>query len=245
MYRWYGEAAVCLVHLEDVDSLIGSDQDSPAQFAMLEDLLDASRPPPKWMTRGWTLQELIAPNELIFYDKYWHRVGSKASKATLNALHNLTSIPVEILLGTERCTNMCVALRMQWASGRRTTRREDEAYCLLGLFDVNMPLLYGEGGKKAFLRLQEAIMRTHNDHTIFAWRQEGFSLTGNPVLAESPADFQESLATHSRPAIALKHNHNYLDAIFSGSRMVEPPFPFNLTNTGLQIRLPISFTPSP
>jgi hypothetical protein len=107
----------------------------------------------KWWTRGWTLQELIAPQAVVFHiagPHSWTKIGSKSTLLELVAAR--TGIDAAILRGLD-VRECSVAQRMSWASERETTRTEDMAYCLLGLFGVNMPLLYGEGNK-AFLRLQ-------------------------------------------------------------------------------------------
>ncbi|RDX39686.1 HET-domain-containing protein [Lentinus brumalis] len=110
-----------------------------------------------WFTRGWTLQELLAPAVVI---------ETKSSLASLIAL--VTTIPTSVLLCTPPFRDFNVARRMSWASKRSTTRVEDEAYSLLSIFDINMPTLYGEGSR-AFRRLQEEILRRIPDDSIFAW----------------------------------------------------------------------------
>ena len=172
MFSWYQNAHVCYAYLSDVTGgwrWLKSTEDVPTK-AIDEDeglpYLATSR----WFTRGWTLQELIAPKRVMFFDRNWKLIGSRANIA--EGLHRITRIDAEVLANPERLWNMSVAKRMSWAAHRETTRKEDEAYCLLGLFDINMPLLYGEGGK-AFLRLQETIIRESTDHTIFAWDYEG------------------------------------------------------------------------
>ncbi|RYC58609.1 hypothetical protein CHU98_g7595 [Xylaria longipes] len=114
----------------------------------------------RWFTRGWTLQELIAPRALLFLARDWSVLGNKRNNpALIDVVANITGVPVTVLLGKARPGNISVASRLQWASERQTTRAEDIAYCLLGIFDVNMPLLYGEG-QRAFVRLQEAILKS-------------------------------------------------------------------------------------
>ena len=116
-------------------------------------------------TRGWTLQELIAPTFVEFYAEDWTEVGTKSSIREELAL--IIGIDIRILDGDD--PSVCnVAERMSWAAFRQTIRVEDAAYCLLGIFQVNMPLLYGEG-KRSFLRLQEEILKTTEDYTLLAW----------------------------------------------------------------------------
>lgn len=126
----------------------------------------------KWFTRGWTLQELLAPTEVIFYARDWSKIANRSTLAPL--ISSATNISQEYLQqylmgpGPRALSHASAAQKMAWLSSRFTTRIEDMAYCMLGIFDINMPLLYGEGSK-AFLRLQEEIIKVSNDHTIFCW----------------------------------------------------------------------------
>ncbi|KAH8899063.1 HET-domain-containing protein, partial [Thozetella sp. PMI_491] len=151
MFRWYAAAHVCYAYLEDLSPHESIEQGLPAC---------------RWMTRGWTLQELIAPRDVRFFDSTWSHRGSKADLESV--LEEYTHIPASILQGKQVLSNLAIAMRMSWAANRETTRVEDMAYSLMGLFDVNMPLLYGEG-IKAFRRLQEEILRRTNDMSILAW----------------------------------------------------------------------------
>ncbi|KIM98488.1 hypothetical protein OIDMADRAFT_181845 [Oidiodendron maius Zn] len=169
MYRWYKNATVCYVYLFDVHSK-----------AVANDL---SFEKSVWFTRGWTLQELIAPPRVEFYNSAWDKLGTKESLKEI--LSVITSIDVGVLDGVDP-ESFSIAQRMSWASKRRTTRAEDIAYSLLGLFDINMPMIYGEG-EKAFLRLQEEIMKHSDDHSLFAWTSSDEGYRG--LLAKSPADF--------------------------------------------------------
>jgi hypothetical protein len=150
MYRWYHDSAVCYAYLSDIQEI--------------EDMKDLSQS--KWFSRGWTLQELVAPRSIILFDGQWRVIGTKHFLA--EQISSITSIPKNTLLGTSpfRCN---VAQRMSWASTRQTTREEDMAYCLMGLFDVHMLPIYGEGLEKAFLRLQEEILKRSSDQTLFLW----------------------------------------------------------------------------
>ncbi|KAI0975174.1 heterokaryon incompatibility protein-domain-containing protein [Xylaria arbuscula] len=149
MFRYYQESTECYAYLDDVTLSEG-----------WEPSLGRSR----WFTRGWTLQELLAPRELQFFDHKWERLGTRSSLSQL--LSQITRIPEEVLVGSRSVFDFNVYERLRWAAGRRTTRVEDMAYCLIGLFDVNMPLLYGEG-RKAFARLQLEILQRNYDPSIF------------------------------------------------------------------------------
>ncbi|KAL8771265.1 MAG: hypothetical protein Q9209_003170 [Squamulea sp. 1 TL-2023] len=172
MYRWYQSSSVCYAFLSDVDH-------SAPGLETLEQQIAKS----VWFDRGWTLQELIAPAHLIFYDRDWQYVNTKRGMSEI--LMRRTGIDVKVFFGNPIST-YSIAQRMSWASQRVTTRKEDIAYCLLGIFDVNMPMLYGEG-TKAFMRLQEEIIKQSDDHTIFAWPIYRDNQVG--LLADSPAAF--------------------------------------------------------
>lgn len=154
MYEWYACAAVCFAFLEDV----GDDQDPAAKES------DFRRS--RWFRRGWTLQELIAPQDVLFLSMNWHMLGTKEDLA--DAIEEITGVDRAVLLFEKTLDSVSVARRMSWASKRITTRVEDEAYALLGIFGICMPTIYGEG-RNAFLRLQEEILRTIPDQTIFVW----------------------------------------------------------------------------
>lgn len=177
MFRWYQEAHICYAYLADVDNN-GVNGEPSSTFK-------SSR----WFKRGWNLQELIAPMDVIFYASDWSEIGTKAS--LLTSISTITKIRQDVLIESSIMFRVSIAQRMSWASERETTRVEDITYCLLGLFDVNMPLLYGEG-PKAFYRLQLELLRTSNDHTIFAWRVEPRFLANGGLLAGSPAMFKRS-----------------------------------------------------
>jgi hypothetical protein len=119
----------------------------------------------RWFTRGWTLQELLAPSTVRFYSDKWLYLGNR--EELCQQITEITRIEDGFLQGRD-LRLASIAKRMCWAAFRETSRTEDIAYCLLGIFGVNMPLLYGEG-KKAFIRLQEEIIKSTNDYSLFAW----------------------------------------------------------------------------
>ncbi|KAI6135431.1 hypothetical protein EV401DRAFT_534262 [Pisolithus croceorrhizus] len=177
MYRWYQNAQVCYAYLNDVcESIFPTVQDN-GKF-------DQSNGWPEWFMRGWTLQELVAPKQVEFFNKDWVSIGNKRRLAP--ALEDITRIPRDVLTGGLAAKRLSVAQIMSWAAHRKTTRVEDRAYSLMGLFGVNMPMLYGEG-RKAFRRLQLEIIRELSDHSIFAWRP--WIPRAGSVLAEDPSDF--------------------------------------------------------
>ncbi|ETI26324.1 hypothetical protein G647_03101 [Cladophialophora carrionii CBS 160.54] len=166
MFKYYSHSSVCYAYLADIEN---------------QESLEKS----KWFTRGWTLQELLAPRVVIFFDSLWTELGTKQSFS--QQISFTTGIPEEVVLS--RSVQTCnVAQRMSWASQRQTTRDEDIAYCLLGLFDVHMTPIYGEGAENAFLRLQEEILRQSSDHTLFIWTPK-HDPYNQGLLASSPKAF--------------------------------------------------------
>lgn len=196
MYRWYYQAKVCYAYLFDVPN--GDFKDS------------------KWFTRGWCLQELIAPGFLEFYDAQWNPIGSKISRVT--EISEISRIDPKVLRDRDAITSVSVASRMAWAANRKTSREEDWAYSLMGIFDVNMPMLYGEG-PKAFARLQEEIIKNSTDHSILVWQawKPGHDTL---LLAPSPYGFRRA--------------HNIMSWTQPG---IDESF--ILSNKGLRISLPI------
>ncbi len=224
MYRWYGKAAICYAFLADVPH-----DDRPHATTSK---FRRSR----WFTRGWTLQELIAPRNLLFMSREWSVMGSKQELSPL--LEEITGIDVEVLKQQKRLDEVSVARRMSWASRRETTRVEDQAYSLFGIFDVNMPTLYGEGSR-AFMRLQQEILQQIPDQSLFAWggtyphplplgpdpgvpenhdyahrRPHFYSLlqsSSSSLFASSPSSFLNSGSIHSIPDDILLRRLRDLD----------------------------------
>jgi hypothetical protein len=137
IFRWYQEAQICYAFLSDVSA--GDDPHDPQSEFFSS----------KWFRRGWTLQELLAPLNVRVYDSDWRCLGAKGDLC--DVIEKINGIPTQFLLGIMELYHASVAQRMSWAAGRATKRKEDIAYCLLGIFSVNMPMIYGEGDK-AFRR---------------------------------------------------------------------------------------------
>lgn len=215
MMSWYERSEICYTYLADVPP--GTNIHEP------ESSLATSR----WFERGWTLQELIAPSRLIFLYNDWSVMHERddicnlitqitgVDETFLFRLRTFTDSPLQSRLQTAS-----IAEKMSWASKRKTTRIEDTAYCLLGIFGINMPLLYGEG-TNAFLRLQEEIMKRSDDQTLLAWHLPEDAPDESGVLATSPAAFS-----------------NCRDFIPCDVGMSTPPF--HITNKGLHIEMPVS-----
>ncbi|KAI4182785.1 MAG: hypothetical protein LQ346_006488 [Caloplaca aetnensis] len=216
MYAWYQKSAVCYAYLADVVMV----QDEHRKWnASPKDFRQSA-----WFTRGWTLQELLAPGVLVFLDRAWRVIGSldrgpSKGGSLIGDISHATGIS-EYDLWTSGAF-ACVARKMSWLSRRETTRIEDMAYCVLGLCGVNMPLLYGEG-EKAFKRLQLEIIKESDDESIFAWfcDRRGNAMTGvSGILATSPMNFAKSAQVDK----AL---------VRRGTR------PYSMTNKGLEYHLP-------
>lgn len=211
MYTWYWEAEICYAFLVDVGT--GDESAAPSEGFVRSN----------WFNRGWTLQELLAPSVVEFYNHDWTFIGTKSSLAA--SIAQATRIETTYLLDREVVSDATVGTRFSWASRRVTTRSEDMAYCLLGLFGVHMPMLYGEG-IRSFYRLQLEIINSSSDHTIFAWDpqpSDAFDVMG--ILAPSPKQF--------------------INAAVIGSVNLPRTVPvdrvyvtYNITNRGLRISLP-------
>ncbi|KAF7542804.1 hypothetical protein G7Z17_g11258 [Cylindrodendrum hubeiense] len=232
MFRWYAESVVCIAFLEDVGSMSGADGTN----SVFRDS--------RWFTRGWTLQELIAPNKVVFYSDDWAPLGTRDSLK--KDIQEATRIPEEVLEATSQSKSsrdvklrqLSIAERMNWAAKRETTRSEDIAYCLLGLFDIHMPLLYGEGQKNAFKRLQEEIIKSTDDESIYAWclprhLSEGQDFWG--LLADSPAAFEIDHGLDDINSLVPKRS-KYI-SLRSG-------FSTAMTNRGLHLELPLTPLPT-
>jgi len=218
MYAWYHNATKCYAYLSDVPHTEADD---------FERLFCAS----KWFTRGWTLQELLAPRTLEFYCdclvdglSSWSLLGDRFNLQKL--ISKTTGINIDYLTGFRSHEHASVATRMSWAALRETTREEDKAYCLMGLFSVNMPMLYGEGDR-AFIRLQEEIMKHSDDQSLFAWTECEQAKSDRPD--GSSEERQGLLATHPAAFATTQSIIPYDD--------IKDQAPFVMTNRGLSIDL--------
>ncbi|KAH7929219.1 HET-domain-containing protein [Leucogyrophana mollusca] len=231
MYRWYEDAAVCYAYLADVLS-----HENPVYEKSSFRLS-------RYFRRGWTLQEVIAPRRVTFFARDWVKIGTKASE--ISVISEVTGVDRRVLSKSLPLTEVSVAKKISWASRRETTRVEDRAYSLMGIVGVHMPLLYGEG-ENAFIRLQHEIIRTSNDQSIFAWglnidptRSLFLGHPSSSLLASSPSDFCGCAK------VDRIMPNKFLD-LFASSLSKDTPYKsqFSMTNSGVQITLPIKRTPS-
>ena len=240
MYEWYRNADLCYVYLSDVDSL----QSPSTQFLRS-----------RWHTRGWTLQELIAPRYQVFLSRDWCPIGTKHTLARL--LEEATGVSLSILNCERSLESVPISERMSWAASRQTSREEDEAYALLGIFGVHIPTIYGEG-RHAFIRLQEEILKKHPDESIFVWgpcwhasRPYSMPLGGEWKESMSVDDLSEErqrldrfglLAGSPRcftglPAISLLPHDHFLSRLAVSTWIPLPEF--TTTSHGIRARLPL------
>ncbi len=225
MYKWYEKSAVCYAYLEGV----GVEDVRAYQTNNSDDTSDDETDSAghkfaqhRWFQRGWTLQELISPSSVVFYGENWVYLGLSINLA--QELESITGITKQILTSLRAAKNFflrraSIAQKMSWAAKRNTTRIEDQAYSLLGIFGVHLPLLYGEGSA-AFVRLQEEIIRVSTDQSIFAWPCKIEETFDDMLLASSPSYFEKcgSVVALARAEVSES---------------------FSLTNAGLSITLPV------
>ncbi|KAI6147783.1 heterokaryon incompatibility protein-domain-containing protein [Pisolithus tinctorius] len=244
MYRWYRNSQKCYIYLNDVDESAFPTEQDFGKFGRTNGW-------PEWFSRGWTLQELIAPRTAEFFNKRWVSIGTKED--VTSTLEQITGIPCDVLrFGLEPRHRPDVAQMMSWAAHRKTTRVEDRAYSLLGLFGVNMPMLYGEGSK-AFQRLQLEIMRVTSDHSIFAWNRKGRFGWYRSVLADDPScfrgrqdmkrlqppEFVDELKEYMRKSgLDVDADHDNLEPLQRGAHS-RRLYRFDVTNLGIQVWLPV------
>lgn len=204
MFQYYNEASKCYAFLHDVSSSFpGAERFKRQRQPGQPDHDQVS----EWFERGWTLQELLAPQDIQFYDQTWKPLGTK--KTLASNLQLATGIDEKYLDGSAHFSTASVATRMSWMAGRHTTAIEDIAYSMLGILNVSIEAKYGVGAE-AFLNLQKAVLQRGPDESIFAWKVPSDKLlrcyrdrTGNQarkwddpaswgLLAPSPDCFKES-----------------------------------------------------
>jgi hypothetical protein len=244
MFAWYRNSDICYAYLADVPELYSVCAPNWGGVFDVKGYFKNSR----WFTRGWTLQELIAPRVVEFYTADWSPIGSK--EILQEVIASITGIHFEALMG-DNLANFNVAERMSWAASRNTSRLEDKAYCLFGIFQVHIPLLYGEG-ERAFVRLQEEILRSTQDYSIFLWGAAQYSpknyLLGGPddfknrsLLASHPTDF------YRRTDIGWRYSD--LVQVLEHDTLLQPGAPDNpdlllpsISGGILRVNLPLALT---
>ncbi|KAI0677758.1 heterokaryon incompatibility protein-domain-containing protein [Trametes maxima] len=231
MFEWYRHADVCYAYLADVPE---GDDPTDERSAFWKS---------RWHRRGWTLQELVAPKRVVFLTQSWSFLQTKMGLAS--TLEKITRIDRAVLAGRASLDSVSVSRRLSWAAHRYTTRVEDKAYSLMGIFGVHLSPIYGEG-RNAFYRLQQEIIMTIPDQSIFVWGRS-CALIGldevdhdfeSPLwepedaglLAPSPWYFSRAL--HARPLspadFAFRVGWNYQEL---------PPLHCVFTSQGVRVQL--------
>lgn len=221
MFSFYGNSSICIAYLDDVDLELVDCADDKDTNDTQPDKQSPKINHATWFQRGWTLQELIAPHRLEFFSRKWEHVGSKFDLSIETS--EASGVTEMVLRNPAYLRDVCVSEKMSWAAHRVTTRPEDQAYSLMGLFGVSMPALYGESGNGAFRRLQLEILRTTSDHTLFAWESE---ISNGDMLAPSIRSFLQG---------ADYRLHPYDEGVVSGDLKPDS----SMTNAGLHIQLPM------
>jgi Heterokaryon incompatibility protein (HET) len=234
MYAWYFKSEICYAYLADVSAQWAiSNRESLAKLGNMHDelgedddlingLFQSEFGKSRWFTRGWTLQELIAPHNVVFVASEFEHIGQKADMVVL--LHLITKIDETILENQSLLKDCSSARKLSWAASRNTTRVEDRSYSLLGLLGIHMPLLYGEG-HLAFRRLQEEILKTSSDQSILAWDvPENFDAPFdgselNHLLAPNPEFFK-----HAGKIVCLDERPSRAHSLFNIGLRINAPF---------------------
>ncbi|KAI9164158.1 Vegetative incompatibility protein [Paramyrothecium foliicola] len=217
MFQLYAKANVCLVYLHD----LAPSSDMSNRAAGLRNCI--------WIRRPWSLQEVIAPKQVHFYDSVWTFVGTKASLATY--LNELMGIDRDVLVNKMDFARFSIAKRMSWASRCLASRIEDVAYSLLGILGVHLAIIYGEG-QRAFIRLQEEILKTTDDASLFAW-QATDRQHHRGIFATSPAEFSHLIDAPDMPPLRVRGDV----FITSGGVNINSLFVKSDTGTGLVLIL--------
>lgn len=205
MFEWYKNAQVCYAYLADVP-----DTGGPSTLPFRSS---------RWFTRGWTLQELIAPSRVEFYSYFGHRIGERAELA--EGLARITRIPVEALTGHKKFSDFYVAERIKWARSRVTKRREDGAYALFGLLDVAIGSNYGEGTgafERLFDRLikpapvsrgvERRILSDDDQHEIWEALQEVQTFQARPMW-DAPRTIPPNMGFFHVAVVSMTRDHVY------------------------------------
>ena len=212
MFEWYAKATICYAYLSDVTK-------SKDVGQTMSEFRES-----KWFTRGWTLQELLAPSNLSILDKNWTQIGTRMELDF--AIAQVTGISrTQVTIFWDRGVHfVSAAEKFSWVAGRETSRREDQAYYLLGIFGINMPLLYGEG-KNAFRRLQAEIIRSSNDESVFIWESPRYMGLGGV----------KGLMPNSAKAYKFDHSEHHPNFNKIPGR-ARPPY--SITNQGVELCVP-------
>ena len=231
MYRWYNNAQECLIYLSDVQ------KGDPARGMQSS----------AWFTRGWTVQELLAPRLATLFDREWSELGTR--DGLVNCISKAARIDIACLNEAGTWQSRSVACKMSWFAHRQTSRIEDMAYSMLGIFNINMPLIYGEGWK-SFKRLQIEIVNSTDDESIFAWdpspwpEAEEFTLPSDPRNWSNPTRYSNYSKSMLAPHPMCFEQVRLVEERACPDILNRPPYA--ATNKSLQISIPsndVDFSP--
>ncbi|KAJ4147862.1 hypothetical protein LMH87_002364 [Akanthomyces muscarius] len=208
-YIWIAELCIDRTSSADLDDAVNGSRrrlrNSTVCFAYLHDLPAEVTTPDsdssawsrcRYWKRAWTLQELLLAPRVQFYDAYWNYRGDKDSPELAPLLSGITRIPRSVLLDSTTLSDVALAVRISWSVGRVAAREEDTAYALVAITEATLPVRYGEGAERAFIRLQEELLRDTRDGSLLAWRSARDGEVRG-LLARSPSEFG-----HFAPAAA-------------------------------------------
>ncbi|KAG6328264.1 hypothetical protein ID866_10825, partial [Astraeus odoratus] len=232
MYQWYSNSGRCYVYLHDFEGASLPTECDEQKYCK-------SGGWPEWFSRGWTLQELMAPKDVQFFNQTWSFIGDKQCDAS--AINKITRIPLHHLLAASllKCRPSAAQI-MAWAAGRETTQVEDRAYSLMGLLGVHMPLLYGEGNN-AFRRLQLEFIRISDDQSIFAWGHTMCTGPSGSVLADDPSFFWDCHDVYYMEQDAFIQQMKYHIPLHDLPVVPSADLrSYSVTNAGIKIWLPIA-----
>ncbi|KAF9473234.1 hypothetical protein BDN70DRAFT_843717 [Pholiota conissans] len=212
MYKWYEKAEICITQLADTSSIDDMAND-------------------RWFTRGWTLQEFFAPDYLKFYNRDWNQLDGRDKyndRQHRNIQQRIQQATGISSLHMNPPMILSISLAMQWAATRQVTRGEDIAYSLMGLFNVNMSIAYGEGALRAFSRLVQEILNTRGDKYVL----DIFNYGGGHAA-------DEHLVSGNLLPLTPKAYLDRCDFKFSMGPLIEP-----LVLTHLGLRIPVLLLPA-
>jgi hypothetical protein len=213
MFQWYQNAKICYAYLVDIlTSSSGKAEENTGKQS--KDWVPKEFYTSRWFRRGWTLQELLAPEDVVFFARDWTRIGTK--QTLYNHIRTITGVNKGALKWPWTISSYSVATRISWAAGRKTSRPEDRAYSLLGILGVHMPLLYGEA-EYAFQRLQTELVKLSDDETLFVH-------SGPNILAEGPDAFISNSELYSMATALPRSTQDR---------------PYSITNMGLSMEIPL------
>ncbi|KAJ5050308.1 uncharacterized protein L3040_002191 [Drepanopeziza brunnea f. sp. 'multigermtubi'] len=230
MFKWYRDSKVCFAYLGDVrksESVARNSEGAKVSFSVFNQVEEREPSKPSvWFSRGWTLQELLAPRHMEFYDTSWELLGTKSS--LMSELQEVTGIDGQYLRGDMHFSSASIATKMSWIANRTTVREEDMAYSMLGILNVTMVPQYGEGNW-AFMRLQLLLLSTLTDESLFAWRMphggernlQGWGPDEWGLLALHPSWFKDSTqvsTTGDRGGGGLDEVFSAVPGIFAGTQ---------------------------